>query len=93
MFHNCPLLSSIPNISKWEIKGVEDITEMFYNCSSLSSLPDISKWIIKDISQLNNIFEGCLSLPSLPDIFKRNKGIKNKDIYGDKNICISLLNE
>ena len=46
MFSDCLFLSSLkslPNISKWNINKVIDMSDMFDNCSSLKSLPDISK--------------------------------------------------
>ena len=91
LFKNCSSLSSIPNITKWNIKGIINIEEIFMNCSSLSSLPDISKWKIES-KEVNNIFEGCLSLSSFPDIFKWYLG-DNKKIFGNSNNYIYLLNE
>ena len=44
IFYNCLLLSSLPDISKWNTNNVNYMSCIFYNCSSLSSLPDISKW-------------------------------------------------
>ena len=44
MLYECKSLSSLPDISKWDINDVADMSSMFYYCSSLSSLPDISKW-------------------------------------------------
>ena len=43
MFYNCSLLSSLPDISKWNISNVIDMSYIFYECSYLSSLPDISQ--------------------------------------------------
>ena len=42
-FQSCSSLKSIPDISKWNIINVRDISIMFNGCSSLSSFPDISK--------------------------------------------------
>ena len=43
IFSGCSLLSSLPNISKWNTNKVTNMSCMFYGCSSLKSLPDISK--------------------------------------------------
>ena len=43
MFYNCRLLSSLPDISKWNTNNINSMKGMFYNCYSLTSLPDISK--------------------------------------------------
>ena len=38
MFWECNLLSSLPDISKWNTNNVTNMSNMFYGCSSLSSL-------------------------------------------------------
>ena len=43
MFSGCKSLSSLPDISKWNINNVKNMSFMFEGCKSLSSLPDISK--------------------------------------------------
>ena len=47
MFDGCRLLSSLPDISKWNTNNIKYMNCMFSECSSLSSLPDISKWNTK----------------------------------------------
>ena len=42
MLNGYSSLKSLPDISKWNIYKVTDMSYMFYECSSLSSLPDIS---------------------------------------------------
>jgi len=44
MFYNCYSLKSLPDISKWNINKIINMSNMFYYCNSLVSLPDISKW-------------------------------------------------
>ena len=72
MFHNCKSLISLPDISKWNINKVSDLSGVFYNCKSLISLPDISKWNIKNVTHLSLMFYNCSSLIFLPDISKWN---------------------
>ena len=67
MFNNCESLSSLPDISKWNINNVTNMSYMFNNCESLSSLPDISKWNTKDDANINFIFGNCISLLNLID--------------------------
>ena len=43
LFAGCSLLESIPDISKWNTKNIDNIYGLFAGCSSLKSLPDISK--------------------------------------------------
>ena len=40
MFANCESLSSLPDISKWNINNVTDMKAMFQKCSSLTVLPE-----------------------------------------------------
>ena len=47
MFYGCKSLSSLPDISKWNINNVTDMSYMFYECSSLKSLPEFYEKRIK----------------------------------------------
>ena len=47
MFRQCSSLLNLPDISKWNIENVIDISEIFKECESLSFLPDISNGILK----------------------------------------------
>ena len=40
----CPLLKSLPDISKWNINNITNRSGLLYKCSSLKPLPDLSKW-------------------------------------------------
>jgi len=42
MFYSCSLLSSLPDIFKWDIENVTDMSYMFCNCNKLSQ-SDIPK--------------------------------------------------
>ena len=56
MFNECSSLSSLPDISKWNIKNTKDISYMFRECFSLESLPDISKWETNNIENIMFLF-------------------------------------
>ena len=49
MFDGCNLLSTLPDIYKWDTKNVTDMGWVFFNCRFSSSLPDISKWDTKNV--------------------------------------------
>ena len=53
MFSSCSSLSSLPDISKWNIDKVTDMDNMFYACLSLTSLPNLSKWNTKNAKDMN----------------------------------------
>ena len=56
MFHGCHSIQNLPDISKWNIKNVEDIFSLFYDCSLLLYLPDISKWNTNNVKNMSFIF-------------------------------------
>jgi len=43
MFDKCSSLEELPNISKWNINHVKNMSDLFYGCSKIKYLPDISK--------------------------------------------------
>ena len=61
-FQDINLLSSLPDISKWNTNNVINMDGMFYGCSSLSSLPDISKWNTNNVIFMSGMFGGCLNI-------------------------------
>ena len=66
MFHGCSLLSSLPDISKWNTSNVEKMKCMFAECKSLKSLPDISVWNVKNVNNMSMMFKNCENLSSIP---------------------------
>jgi len=89
MFNKCSLLSSLPDISKWDTKDVTNMSYMFYLCESLTSLPDISKWDTKKVTDMSHMFNRCSLLSSLPDISKWDtKNVTNMGnmFYGCKSL-------
>ena len=78
MFYGCSLLSSLPDISKWNTKKVINFTFMFYECRALSSLPDISKWNInKDVGDMSDIISKCNSLSSVSSLILKKFNFSN----------------
>ena len=68
MFSKNYSLLSIPDLSKWNISKVNDLSFMFFRCDSLLSLPDISKWNISNVKNMSSMFYNCCSLTSFPDL-------------------------
>ncbi len=68
LFYGCSSLSSLPDISKWNICKVIHIGCLFFGYYSLTSLPDFSKWRINNVETINFLFYGFSSLQSLADI-------------------------
>ena len=65
MFYDCSSLSTLSDISKWDIKNVNNMSYMFYNCHSLSPIKYISKWKNKNNISMDNIYNNynkCINL-------------------------------
>ena len=56
----------IPDISKWNINNVTDMSGMFRKCSYI---PDISKWNTHNVINMSHMFSLC---KNIPDISKWN---------------------
>ena len=63
-----PLLTTIPDISKWDTSTVSDMSGLFKGCSLLKSLPDISNWNMNEVTDMSEMFSDCSSLVELPDM-------------------------
>ena len=77
MFFYCSNLTSLSDLSRWDIKNVTNMNHMFSFCFNLTSLPDINKWNIKNVTDISYIFYNCNNLSLLPDISKW-KNVTNK---------------
>ena len=66
MFYNCCLLTSLPDLSKWDTSNVMNMGNLFNNCSSLTKLFDMSGWKTGNIRYKKNIFDGCINLITTP---------------------------
>ena len=83
----CHSLVSLPDISKWNLSNVIDMSSLFYDCNSLISIPDISKWKLKNVDDISYMFYECKSLVSLPALSKWKK-IKHGRHLIDGNISL-----
>ena len=70
IFLYCSSLTSLPNISNWNVSNIQFIEEMLRDCLSLSYLCNICKWEFLNLSDKRYMFENCLSLLNLPDTSK-----------------------
>jgi len=57
IFSECSKLSSLPDISKWNINNVTNMRFRFSKYNSLSSLPDISKWNTDNVTNMSTMFQ------------------------------------
>ena len=86
MFQNCSSLTSLPDISKWNITKVTDISYLFNKCSKLKKLPDISKWNTENVINMSYLFNECPLLTNLKNIISKwntPKLINKKNIFNE----------
>ena len=62
MFSHCLLISSLPDISKWNTNKIVDVSGLFYECRTLTSLPDILKWNTNNVKKSIFMFKHCYNL-------------------------------
>ena len=67
MFEQCYSLVSLPNLPKWNLFNVADMSYMFKGCNSLISLPDTSKWKTENITE---VFDGCFNSLNIHHLYK-----------------------
>jgi surface protein len=70
IFFGCSSLKQLPDISKWDLENVIDVSFMFGDCTSLLYLPEISKWKTSNIENMSHLFYRTSSLKTLPDLSK-----------------------
>ena len=92
LFLGCSKLKTLPNISKWNIHNVTDISSMFAGSYSFISLFNGQKYNISYIEYLDNNLSS--SLMSLPDISKWDtSNVKNmREIFATCDSLKSLPN-
>ena len=85
IFSNCSSLSSIPDISSWNLNNVYNINSLFENCFSLTSFPKLTN--LNDIKIIfnNKIFSGCESL----SYFNNSLLLLHENIYDN---CFNVIN-
>ena len=93
IFYKCKSLNELPNISKWDVSKVTNITGMFHDCEKLYKIPDISIWNTINLKEYNNIFDGCSLLSSFPDLSKWNIDDYKFSLSVEKNISSLSINE
>jgi surface protein len=66
LFYNCRKITTVGDISGWNVSKVTSFSSMFYYCSLLSSdYLDLSDWNVSNSTSFANMFSLCPSLTSL----------------------------
>jgi len=64
MFRECKNLTSIGDVSGWDLSNVTSTRGMFYNCEKLNGL-DVSNWDVSNIEDAGWMFYNCASVTEL----------------------------
>ena len=64
-FGNCIKLTSVGDLSGWDVSNATQLRNMFYNCTLLTTVGDISVWNPVKCTTMESMFHGCSSLTSL----------------------------
>jgi len=95
LFYNCISLSSLPDISKWNIDNVINMDNLFSYCQSLSCILDILKWKTNNILNIFQLFTSCIALLPLTYLkkFEKSKIIQNNEISKNEENIETSENE
>ena len=61
MFRDCRFLTSVGDLSSWDVSNVTNMNTMFYGCSSLTTL-DLSGWDVSNLTNASCMFFSCSKL-------------------------------
>lgn len=77
IFHECNLLYSLEDISKWKNGEINNLSHAFHGCTSLTKIPDdISEWDTSNVTDMSYLFYFCSSLNTLPESINQWKTTK-----------------
>jgi len=65
LFSECKNIVSFPDLSKWNVSNVTDMSTMFNECNSLKEPPLIGKWDVRKVVTMKGMFRNCFSLPEI----------------------------
>ena len=65
MFCDCRNLTSVGDLSNWNVSNVKDMNYMFEHCEQLKSVGDLSNWNVSKVNYMNNMFDnsGIINIP------------------------------
>ncbi len=80
----------LPDISKWDLTNVINMSFMFSECSSLSSLLNFPYLHSSNVTNINGIFFNCQSLKSLSDDLSNFNTSNIINMEGSFYKCVNL---
>lgn len=103
LFQGCAHLTSIGDISKWDVSSVTDTNAMFSCCKNLKYIGNLSNWNVSNVTNMRMMFLGCNSLKSIGDVSNWNvsnvtdfsfmfSGLYNLNWYNNYGIIDNIIN-
>ncbi len=96
MFADCPSLTVVHGLRKWDTKKVTNIRDMFNGCTALTTISGLEKWETEYVENLDSMFYGCTALNEincLKEWSTENVGNMETMFYGCKNLkLVNLAN-
>lgn len=100
-FANCGVLTSVGDISEWNVENVTTFESLFYNSPNITRVGDISKWNPMSCKSVKNMFAGTnflghidfskwwISKTPCTDMSNMFNGCENMDYIGIPQITTS----
>ena len=68
MFSGCSDLTSVGDLSNWNVSSVTGMRYMFSDCNALTSVGDLSGWNLSSVTDMSHMFYNCNALTSIGDL-------------------------
>lgn len=59
MFQDCQSLTTVEDLSGWDVRNVTDMKAMFQGCTSIPAFDSIYQWDVSSVTNMNSMFKGC----------------------------------
>ena len=69
MFGSCAQLTSVGDLSNWNVSNIKDMRRMFYGCEQLKSVGDLSNWNVSKVEDMDCTFKDS-GITNIPDWYK-----------------------
>lgn len=65
MFTDCNNLTTVGDLSNWNVSKAYDISHMFHNNYNLTTVGDLSNWNVSNVVDMSFLFYFCKSITEL----------------------------
>lgn len=72
--YDCPKLTSLNGIEKWNVGSVVEMRSMFSRCNALTDISQLANLDTSNVTTMSGMFSSCSSLPDLSPLSNWNTG-------------------